>query len=308
MPRPPTATCTDTGSDLPQSDRHGVPIRNAFTVDVEDYYQVSAFERDIPRETWDAHEQRVADNTQRILALLKRCGVRGTFFVLGWVAERFPQLVEKIHRQGHEIASHGFWHRLVYQQTPEQFRNDLRRSLDAIRTATGLPVTGYRAPSFSITAASEWALDILIDEGIEFDSSIFPIHHDRYGIPGAPRWPYRVKRQRGGLWEFPPTVARFAGLNIPVGGGGYFRLYPLAWTLRMLRRINRKEQRAFVVYVHPWEIDPQQPRLGAGSRLARWRHHVGIATTERKLEMLLGQFMFGTVTDVLRQPSPVKTG
>ena len=273
---------------------------NAFTVDVEDYFQVSAFEKDIPRDRWSQYTSRVVANTHRILDLLARHDVKATFFVLGWVAERFPQLVRDIHGAGHEIGSHSHEHRLIYDQTPDQFRDDVRRSRDAIQDACGAPITAYRAPSFSITRQSLWALDILAEEGFLVDSSIFPIHHDRYGIPDAqPRF-HRINTSGGALWECPPSVVRFYRLNIPVSGGGYFRLYPLSWTVHCLRKINSRQQ-PFVFYIHPWEVDPDQPRLAAGSRISRFRHRVNLRTTEGKLDRLLREFRFGRLSREIKQ-------
>ncbi len=274
---------------------------NVFTVDVEDYFQVSAFEKHVRRDQWGQWESRVVSNTHRILQLLDRHHVRATFFVLGWVAQRHPRLVREIHACGHEIGSHGYWHRLVYQQTPEEFRTDLRRSRDALQETLGRPVTAYRAASFSITRQSLWALEILVEEGFLADSSVFPIRHDRYGIPDAEPGPHRLKTPAGSLWEFPPSVARFAGINLPVGGGGYFRLSPLPWTLFCLRRINRIRRQPFMFYVHPWELDPEQPRIRAASRTSRFRHCVHLSQNERKLDRLLATFRFGRLCDVIAQ-------
>ena len=274
-------------------------VLNAFTVDVEDYFQVSAFERHIGRGQWDQWESRVAPNTQRMLALLDRHGVKATFFILGWVAERYPGLVRDIQACGHEIGSHGHWHRLIYEQTPAEFRDDLRRSLAVLQDTTGQAVRAYRAPSFSITSRSLWALPILVEEGIVLDSSVFPIRHDRYGIPGAQRRPHRLTTPAGPLWELPPSVVSFAGMNVPVCGGGYFRLFPLAWSLYCLRRINCREQQPFVFYVHPWELDPEQPRIRAASRLTRFRHYVNLSANERKLDVLLRTFQFGRLSETL---------
>jgi polysaccharide deacetylase family protein (PEP-CTERM system associated) len=282
-------------------------LRNAFTVDVEDYYHVSAFESCVDRSQWDGYESRVAANTERLLDLLGSRGVYGTFFVLGWVAERFPQLVRRIHAYGHEIGSHGYWHRLIYQLTPEQFREDLLRGRKAVEDAIDAPVVAYRAPSFSITRKSLWALDVLAEEGFRFDSSIFPIHHDRYGIPGAPPAIHRIDRPAGAIWEFPVSVARLGPLNVPVSGGGYFRLYPLSWTMRLLSSINEKQGRPFVFYVHPWELDPAQPRLPVRSRLSRWRHYVNLASTETKLDLLLKRFSFGRLSEVIGTAAAAQT-
>jgi len=295
--RPAASPRTTTPAAPVDARKAGEEILNAFTVDVEDYFQVSGFDRHIRRDRWDSFEGRVVANTRRVLRLLERHDVLGTFFILGWVADRHPRLVREIHRRGHEIGSHSFWHRLIYEQTPEQFRADLRQSRDALEGAIGQRVTAYRAPSFSITARSLWALEILAEEGFEVDSSVFPIYHDRYGIPHAEPRLHRLAVGGGSLWEFPPSVARFAGVNVPVGGG-YFRLCPLWWTLLCLRRIRRLGQPA-MLYVHPWEIDPEQPRLAAGTRLSRFRHYVNLAATERKLDTLLRKHRFGRLCDVI---------
>jgi polysaccharide deacetylase family protein (PEP-CTERM system associated) len=271
---------------------------NVFTVDVEDYFQVSAFEKHIDRAGWNQWESRVAANTHRILELLDRHRVRATFFILGWVAEEHPQLVRAIHSAGHEIGAHGYWHRLVYQQTRAQFRADLCRARDVLQNILGRPVTAHRAASFSITRQSLWALEILVEEGFQADSSVFPIRHDRYGIPDAQPGPHRLTTPAGPIWEFPPSVVRFAGINLPVGGGGYFRLFPLPWTLHCFRRIHRAG-RPVVFYVHPWELDPEQPRIRAASRLTRFRHYVNLSKNRRKLDNLLRRFRFGRLCDVI---------
>jgi polysaccharide deacetylase family protein (PEP-CTERM system associated) len=272
-------------------------ILNAFTVDVEDYFQVSAFENVVCRSQWDQWESRVVGNTRRMLALLDRHQVPATFFVLGWVAHRYPQLVREIQAAGHELGAHGYWHHLIYQQSPEEFRDDLRLSRKVIEEAAGQRITAYRAPSFSITRQSLWALEILAEEGFQIDSSIFPVRHDRYGIPGAKAEVHKIDTARGPLWEFPATVASIGGLRFPVGGGGYFRLYPLAWTLHCLARINRVRCQPFMFYIHPWELDPDQPRIRSGSRLSRFRHYVNLAGNERKLDRLLPAFRFGRLGD-----------
>jgi polysaccharide deacetylase family protein (PEP-CTERM system associated) len=271
-------------------------LLNALTVDVEDYYHVSAFESLIGRHQWNSFESRVVASTQRILDVLADASVRGTFFVLGYVAERHPELVRRIRAAGHEIGCHSYWHRLVYQQTPEEFRADLRRARDVLQDLTGSPVVAYRAPSFSITRRNLWALDVLIEEGFRFDSSIYPTYHDRYGIAGAPSQPHQIVRPTGSLWEFPMAIYRRFGYPLPIGGGGYFRLYPYALTRRGLRAINA-EGRPFVVYIHPWELDPEQPRLKAG-RLTTFRHYNNLHRTRGRLAQLLRDFPLGTVTDV----------
>ena len=279
----------------------GAPaILNAMTVDVEDYFQVSAFEGLAPRHKWDSFESRVETNTTRLLDLFDETDLKGTFFVLGWVAERFPHLVQDIARRGHEVASHGHLHRLVYDTTREAFREDIRRSKDVIESASGRAVLGYRAPSYSITPRSLWALDILIEEGYRYDASVFPIHHDRYGIPPSPREPYVIRRKAGGLIEAPGSAVRVGGWNFPVGGGGYFRLLPYGWTRWGLNRINQQEHRGAIFYLHPWEIDPDQPRLPAGL-LGRFRHYRNLAQTETRLRQLINDFRFGPLQAVLSE-------
>ncbi len=272
---------------------------NAFTVDVEDYFQVSAFEDHIDRRRWDSFPSRVENNTLRLLEKLAERSVFGTFFVVGWIAERFPHLVAEIRQAGHEIGSHSHWHRLVYRLTADEFRSDLNRSRKVLEDILGEPIRVFRAPSFSITERSLWALEILVEEGFEIDSSVFPVYHDRYGLPKANPAIHRVSTPSGPLWECPLSIVRIAGQNLPVSGGGYFRFYPGALSYRWLRQINESVGRPFVFYIHPWEIDPGQPRLHVGSLLSRWRHYVNLHATEAKLERLLNQFRFGTLSDVV---------
>jgi len=271
------------------------PILNAFTVDVEDYYQVSAFAKVVNPADWDHYQSRVVNNTHRLLKVLDTHQVRGTFFILGWVADRYPHLVRDIQKSGHEIGCHSFWHRLVYNMSPNEFREDLRQACRAIEEITGERITAYRAPSFSITRKSLWALEILADEGFRFDSSIFPIHHDLYGIPNAQRFPHPIQTASGMLWEFPASVFPIGKLNLPVAGGGYFRLYPVRFSHYFLRRINHSSRRPFVFYIHPWEIDPDQPRL-PGPLSSRFRHRVNLARTERKLKWMLTRYRFGSLS------------
>jgi polysaccharide deacetylase family protein (PEP-CTERM system associated) len=275
-------------------------VLNAMTVDVEDYFHVSAFDGVVPRSSWSSLECRVERNTDRLLEIFDASGIKGTFFVLGWVAERYPSLVQRIAGAGHEIASHGFAHRLVYDLTPANFREDIRRSKAVLEEATGAAVQGYRAPSYSITPRSLWALDILIEEGFAYDASIFPIHHDRYGIPVSARHPYRIARDAGELIEVPGSTVRWGPLNMPIAGGGYFRIFPYELTAWGIRRINRLENRAAIFYLHPWEIDPDQPRLPAGL-LTRVRHYRNLDTTEARLERLIGEFDFAPLRLVLRR-------
>src|SRR5436190_7158553 len=214
------------------------PVLNAMTVDVEDYFQVSAFAALVPISDWNHFESRVCKNTERLLDQFARSETRATFFVLGWVAEKFPELIKRIHAAGHELASHSYSHGLVYDATPDSFRADLRRAGAAIEDAAGVAVSGYRAPSYSVIDRSLWALDVLVSEGYRYDSSIYPIRHDRYGIPGWQRHIHQVTRQDGALWELPGSTIRLCGANLPIGGGGYFRLLPYGWTRNGFRRLN----------------------------------------------------------------------
>jgi polysaccharide deacetylase family protein (PEP-CTERM system associated) len=273
-------------------------ITNAMTIDVEDYFHVSVFDGIVPRSQWADLESRVCGNTDRLLGLFDDAKVTATFFVLGWVAERFPDLVRRIADMGHEIASHGYAHRLVYDQTPSAFRDDVRRAKRLLEDSSGCLVGGYRAPSYSITPRSLWAIDILIEEGYWYDSSIFPIMHDRYGIPVSARHPYALERKNGTLVELPGSTVRFGRSNLPVGGGGYFRILPYEWTRWGIGRLNRVEGQAAIFYLHPWEIDPGQPRLQAGL-LGRFRHYRNLDKTEDRLRRLLQDFRFGPVRDLV---------
>jgi polysaccharide deacetylase family protein (PEP-CTERM system associated) len=271
-------------------------IFNALTIDVEEHFQVHAFETVVDRSTWDHYPSRVVANTQRILRLLAEYNVHATFFVLGWVADRYPDVVKEIAMSGHEIATHGYWHELVYRQTPAEFAADLRQSLDAIgRAFTGLQPAGYRAPAFSITKQSLWALDILRDHSLVYDSSIFPLAaHDRYGINNASRF---ANKMGGDLWEFPVSTIRLGQQNWPVAGGGYFRLSPLWITRQAIRYLNAQGHPA-VIYLHPWEFDPDQPRIPGAPLLSRFRHYVNIGKTESRLRALLNEFEFAPICEV----------
>jgi polysaccharide deacetylase family protein (PEP-CTERM system associated) len=280
-------------------------IINAMTIDVEDYFHASALAAAAPIARWDALESRVAANTDRLLAMFDRARVRGTFFVLGWVAERHPAIVKAIRAAGHEIASHGYWHQLIYDLSPDAFRADVRRAKALLEDQTGVAVRGYRAPSYSITNRSLWALDVLIEEGYDYDASIFPIRHDRYGILGAPRHPHRLTRDAGGLIEAPPSTVRLAGTNLPIAGGGYFRLLPYGWTRWGIGHVNRVERRPVIFYLHPWEIDPDQPTLAVGG-ISRFRHYRNLHLTAARLERLLRDFAFGPLADVLRDAAPIE--
>ena len=275
------------------------PIVNALTIDVEDYFHVENLRGIALAELWDIFERRVGRNVDRLLSVLDRAGARATFFVLGWVAEREPSVVRAIVDAGHEVASHGYGHELVYKLGPRRFRDDLRRARAATEDAAGRPLLGYRAPTWSVTRDSLWALDVLLEEGFLYDSSIFPVHHDRYGIPDAPRHPYRIAdgEPGAGLHEFPPLTFRIFGQNLPAGGGGYLRLLPVRFFESAIRRANAEGHPANI-YLHPWEVDPGQPRLLVPA-FARFRHYNGLAKCEAKLARLLGKFKWGTVREVL---------
>lgn len=279
-------------------------ITHAMTVDVEDYYHVAAFAKVIQTGEWDRYPSRVVANTQQLLALFERKGIQATFFVLGWVAERFPELVREIDRYGHEIASHGFSHQLVYGQTPEVFREETHKSKQLLEQIVQKPCLGYRAASYSITAQSLWALDILAELGFKWDSSIFPIRHDRYGMPNSPEAPYRIRLKSGQeLTEFPLTTAKVAGMSIPAAGGGYFRQYPYALSKWLFRRASLNETRPQIFYLHPWEIDTQQPRIANASWFSRFRHYTNIDKCLPRLERLIDEFSFGTMSQSLAQLS-----
>jgi polysaccharide deacetylase family protein (PEP-CTERM system associated) len=284
----------------------GRSVLNAMTVDVEDYFHVSVFDGILPRSRWHEMESRVSHNTERLLQVFDAAGVKATFFVLGWVAERFPELVARIAAEGHEVASHGTSHRLVYDMTPAAFRDDVRRSKAVLEEAGGQAVLGYRAPSYSITPRSLWAIDVLIEEGYAYDASIFPIHHDRYGIPVSPRHPFRLDRAKGAIVEAPASTVRWGPFNFPVAGGGYFRILPYWWTSGGIARLNRLERRPAIFYLHPWEIDPDQPRLDAGL-LGRFRHYRNLEQCEDRLARLLKDFSFAPLRVVLDQARKTRT-
>lgn len=277
-------------------------VVNVLTVDVEDYFQVSAFEHRIRRAEWPQFESRVCRNTELLLELFEGFGVQATFFVLGWVASRFPALVRRIAHAGHELASHGFHHELVCSIGQKAFRSDILRARRVLEDAAGVRVVGYRAPSFSVNLASLWALDVLIEEGYTYDASIFPIRHDRYGVPCWARHVHQVIRPSGAIWELPGSTVRVLGANLPFGGGGYLRLFPFAWTRAGIHHLNEVEGQPAVVYVHPWELDPDQPRL-EGSFISRLRHYTNLDKTAGRLRRLLAEFRFGPVSAVLAQRS-----
>ena len=286
-----------------------IPVcRNALTVDVEDYFHVSAFEQTIHPDSWDSLESRVEANTRRVLDLFDANGLSATFFILGWVATRYPNLVRDIQTAGHEVACHGYGHRRILHQTPDTFRRDVARAKALLEDITGQPVTGYRAPSYSITPATLWALDILIEEGFSYDSSIFPVVHDLYGMPGANPHPHRIQRPAGEIREFPLTTLRLPGLTgtlaVPIAGGGYLRLFP-GWFVRWaLARVNTCEGQPAVLYFHPWEIDPGQPRVKAGWK-SRFRHYHNLDKTQDRLQGLFSCMRFAPMRTVLDDMEPL---
>jgi polysaccharide deacetylase family protein (PEP-CTERM system associated) len=271
-------------------------IRNALTVDVEEYFQVAAFERTIIRDSWDTAESRVEYSCGRVLDLFEAQGVRGTFFVLGWIAERHPGLVRRIVKDGHELASHGYDHTRVHNFTPEQFRADVVRTKAVLEDIGGVQVRGYRAPSYSINAKNLWALDVLQETGHAYSSSIYPIRHDLYGMPDAPRFPFRFRPD--GILEIPVTTVRMGGRNYPCGGGGYFRLLPYGAFRWMLARVNEQDRQSGLFYFHPWEVDPGQPRVEGAPLKSRFRHYLNLESMATRLERLLGDFSWGRMDEV----------
>lgn len=274
-------------------------IENAFTIDVEDYYQVEAFSGLVSRENWHSYESRVVNNTERILERLDEFDIKGTFFILGYVAKQHPEIVKSIAARGHEIASHGMSHKLVYNQDYDEFKKETFDSRSLLEDLCQQKVLGYRAATYSITRKSLWALDILAEAGFVYDSSIFPIRHDRYGIPDADTVPGRLRTPGGStLVEFPISVVKTGLFNLPIAGGGYFRLLPYNLTRMGLRHINRRDQ-AFMFYLHPWEIDPGQPVIPEAGLTTRFRHYVNIAQCHDRLGHLLNDFRFTTMRNVL---------
>lgn len=272
-------------------------ITNALTIDVEDYFQVSALAPHFPRQNWDSVPCRVERNVELILELLERHGARATFFTLGWLAERYPQLVRRICDAGHELASHGYGHERASAQTPQSFLADIALAKAVLEDICGHAVSGYRAPSFSIGATNPWAHDVIAEAGYTYSSSVYPVKHDHYGMPDAPRFPYRLN---SGLMEIPVTTMRWLGRNWPAGGGGYFRLLPYAVSRWQIAKVNRDDRRPAIFYFHPWEVDPEQPRVAEASAKTRFRHYVNLAHTESRLCRLLGDFRWGRADDVFR--------
>jgi polysaccharide deacetylase family protein (PEP-CTERM system associated) len=276
--------------------------KNAMTVDVEDYFQVSAFEPYIAKQQWDILPHRVERNTQRILDIFETSGIKATFFTLGWVAERYPELVRRIIKDGHELACHGYEHIRVTEQTPEQFREDVSRTKKILEALSGQEVKGYRAASYSIGAKNLWALDVLQEEGFKYSSSIYPVKHDLYGMPDAPRFMYEPIDNQD-FKEIPITTVRFGSKNLPCGGGGFFRFYPYVFSKWAFNRVNNKEKQAGIFYFHPWEIDPEQPRQSGLSLKTRTRHYLNLHRMENRIERLLMDFDWDTMENVFLNKS-----
>jgi len=277
----------------PMSDTNGVV--NALTIDVEDYFQVSAFSRHVSRAEWDRLPCRIERNMDVLLELLDRESTKATFFTLGWIAERYPATVRRIVAAGHELASHGYSHKKATEQQPEQFMSDIRLAKTILEDISGVEVKGYRAPSFSVGSANRWAFDCIRKAGYRYSSSVYPIRHDHYGMPDAPRFPFEW---HPGLMEVPIATSRLLSANLPAGGGGYFRLLPYGLSSWLIRRVNRRDNKPAVFYFHPWELDPEQPRVPGISAKARFRHYVNLKHTERRLRRLLVDFKWDRVDRV----------
>ena len=274
---------------------HTPVLRNAMTIDVEDYFQVSAFAPYIARSDWDMRECRVERNLERILALLAEHQTKATFFTLGWIAQRYPQIVRAIVDQGHELASHGYGHERASDLSPAAFADDITRAKKLLEDLGGHEVLGYRAPSFSIGAGNLWAFDALLEAGYRYSSSVYPIKHDHYGMPDSPRFAYPV---RDGLLEVPVTTLRLFNKNLPSSGGGYFRLLPYALSRWLISQVNARDQQSAVFYFHPWEIDTEQPRIEGIDGKTRFRHYVNIARTHDRIAALLGDFAWGRMDEI----------
>lgn len=274
-------------------------ITDAMSVDLEDYFHVEAFAGNISRADWPRFESRVRRNTERVLELFARYNCRATFFVLGWVAERQPALIREVASAGHEIACHSYWHRRVNTLSPAEFREDLKQARAAIENACGVRVQGYRAPTFSIVKESLWALEILADEGFLYDSSVFPVRHDIYGFPDAPRWRHTIQLKNGkSIVEIPMSTVRIFGQNLAVGGGGYLRLLPMTYTDLAIKSIHQKEKQSVIIYFHPWEVDPTQPRIATNFK-SRLRHYTGLDGMENRLVRLLESGSFCPIIELI---------
>lgn len=290
----------------------GRPLTHILSVDVEDYFQVEAFADRVSRSSWDRWPSRVSDNTRRVLDLFDRYRAKATFFFVGWVAERFPDLVREVAARGHELACHSYWHRPVYSLSPREFREDTQAARMAIEQAAGTRVLGYRAPTWSITKDCLWALDILAEEGFVYDSSIYPIHHDLYGVPGASRFSYAHRSECGRtMREFPPATVRFAGLTLPAAGGGYLRIFPFFYNNWAFQHIGGRHGQPVVVYLHPWEFDPGQPRI-SGRIKSRFRQYTNLHRMADRVRGLLERYRFQSFHALLqteaKEPVTVEFG
>jgi polysaccharide deacetylase family protein (PEP-CTERM system associated) len=283
-------------------------ITHAMTVDVEDYFHVAAFNKVINPDEWEKWPCRVEANTHKLLQLFADSNIKITFFILGWVAERYPDLVKTIHEQGHEIASHGYSHQLIYKQNKNVFREETTKSKRILEDLAQVPVIGYRAASYSITRKSLWALDTLAELGFTWDSSIFPTRHDNYGIPGSPEEPYKIITTNGKiLTEFPLTTAKVFGQSVPAAGGGYFRQYPYALSRWLFERASNNQTKPQIFYLHPWEIDPDQPRVPNASWFSNFRHYTNLSRCLPRLERMIDDFQFGTISQSLGSVTVTKT-
>lgn len=285
-------------ASLPTGASETRDIVNGFSVDVEEYFHDETFRTIVAQDRWEGLEQRVEPSTRQLLSLLDEFQVKGTFFVLGWVAERHPELVRDIHRGAHEVAIHGYDHRPITVLTRDEFREDIRKAKGIVEDLIGAPVLGYRAPTFSVVERTRWALEILIEEGIRYDSSVFPIVHDRYGIPTADRHPYVERFGDRQIIEYPMSTIRLAGRNLPFVGGGYTRLLPMPLVRWGMRSVVERERKPMILYVHPWEVDPGHPVLEVG-RMGRTRHYHGLRKVEPRLRELLADFRFAPMREVL---------
>lgn len=303
MLSPGDAAPSNPGILDPSNPFMNISILNGLSFDIEDWFQVENLKGRIAYSEWDSCDLRVVESTRRILAILDRHRTKATFFVLGWIAEKCPALVEEIASRGHEIASHGYNHELIYKQTPTEFETDLKRSVKVLSSITGGPILGYRAPSFSITPESEWALDVLAEHGFVYDSSVFPTSfHNRYGFRDSGRFPFQFEN---GLVEIPLSTVKLAGKNIPAAGGGYFRLYPYRWFRYLCQRLN-SEGKPVIFYLHPWELDHGQPRMNI-RRDYRFRHYVNLDKTERRLARLLEDFRFAPLCKLVEEYFPERS-
>jgi polysaccharide deacetylase family protein (PEP-CTERM system associated) len=271
------------------------PLKNALSIDVEDYFQVSAMAPYIARDQWDSIPCRVERNLDVILGLLAESGNKATFFTLGWIAQRHPAIVRRIADEGHELASHGYGHLRATDQSPETFLEDIRSAKHILEDLSGRPVVGYRAPSFSVGKTNPWAFDCILEAGYLYSSSVYPVKHDHYGMPDAPRFPYE---SRPGLTEIPVTTSRMFNSNLPAGGGGYFRLLPYAMSRWLSARVNRVDRRPAIFYFHPWEVDPDQPRVTQADAKSRFRHYINLHKTVPRLRRLLSDFRWDSVDRV----------